>query len=115
MITKVGKYDHLESGSVIAHTLDKVLLTVQNLTFELVFVENSLVKETKLEATGGGLNLVLTFINFNLGLGHINTVPLPIGSLNSRKLYLNYAVYGFGAPLSLAKLVHYTFMLGENV
>lgn len=114
MVTKIGKYQHIETGSVIVHSTEKVTLTLDKLTFELIFIDNPAIKETKLEASGGGLNLILTFQNFNSGLGHVNKVPLPIGTLNSKKLYLNYVVYGFGTPNSIAKLVHYTFMLEEN-
>ena len=113
MITKIGKYQHLESGSVVAHTADKILLTVEDLQLQIEFVESAAIKETKIEASGGGKSLQLKFINFNLGMGHANTVPLPLGTLNGRKLYMNYCVYGFGTP-SIAKLVHYTFMLDIN-
>ena len=116
MITKVGKYDHLESGHVIAHSLESVIIQIQNLTFELAFVENLEIKDPKLDASGGGNGLKLTFTNYNSGLGTINTIPLPIGTLNNRKLYFNYAIYGFGtAESQTAKLIHYTFLLGENV
>lgn len=116
MITKIGNYDHLESGHAIVHSPNSVIIDIQSLSFELLFIENSEIKEAKLEATGGGQNLKLTFTNYNSGLGTVNTVPLPIGTLNNRKLYFNYVIYGFGTPeAQVAKLIHYTFLLGENV
>lgn len=116
MITKVGNNDHLESGHVIVHSHSSVFIEVGALKFELSFVENPEIKEAKLEASGGDLSLKLTFINYNTGLGNVNTVPLPIGTLENRKLYFNYVIYGFGTPeAQVAKLIHYTFLLGENV
>ena len=115
MIKKIGKFEHIESGQVIAHSNQNVIIEISDLKFELIFRENPDYSETQVEATGGGLSLSLTFTNFNLGIGHVNTVPLPVGTLNGNKLYFNYAIYGFGvSPSPVAKLVHYTFFSEPN-
>lgn len=89
---------------------EDIVIVFRGLTFTIKFKEDS-TSRPNLEITGDGKQAVFTFINHNMGTGHMNTVPLPIGNLDNRKLYFNYVVYGFGVP-PIGKLFHYTFMLG---
>jgi uncharacterized protein DUF6864 len=114
LIDTVGRYSHLESGTVIAQAKDFIIINIQGLSVTFSFIEDAKTTQPTLTAEGGGQNLVLKFVNFNLGIGNSNTSPLPLGTLSNRKLYLNYAVYSFGTP-AIMKLLHYTFLLGENV
>lgn len=48
--------------------------------------------------------LTITGINFNNSLGTISSVPIHIGTLNNRKIYLAFAGY----DINSAKVVHVT-------
>jgi len=117
MVETIGPYHYLESGSLVVQASDIIAIRVGTLRFEFRFVEdiNSPLAKVDASQAPDKSSLILIFTNFSTGVGHANAIPLPIGILNSRKLYLNYAIYGFGQPLPLVKAVHYTLLLGENV
>jgi hypothetical protein len=113
LVKSIGKYEHLESGTVIAHVNDNITLEILDLTLIIIFKSDRTISEPTIKATGGGKDAVFTFINYDSGLGHVNTVPLPFGTYNGRKLFMNYVIYSFGGP-AVAKLIHYTFMFAPS-
>ncbi|KGM40553.1 hypothetical protein JY96_12280 [Aquabacterium sp. NJ1] len=58
-----------------------------------------------------GSSLTLPLYNFNNSLGSGTTIPIEIGTLNQRKLFLSFMIYAL-TPQS-SKVVHYTFMVGD--
>jgi len=113
LVKRVGQYDFLESGSAICHAGENIVIEFRGLIITLIFRQDAAKTEPAVKAEGGGQDLKLIFTNYNLGVGYVNTKMLPLGVLESRKLYMNYAIYGFGTP-PVAQLVHYTILLGEN-
>lgn len=111
---KIGNYNVLLSGSVLVRANEVARITFRDLALNFIFKDDASQAAPKLEADGNVNELNLTFINYNSGMGHANTKTLPLGSLDNRKLYLNYAVHSFGVP-AVMKLLTYTIMLGENV
>ena len=113
MITKIGNKDYLEAGSCISHLGEDIVIEFRGLKFSFKFIEVPSIATPSVSVKGDGMHAEFTFTNHNMGTGHMNTVPFPIGTLDNRRLFFNYVVYGFGTP-SIGKLFHYTFMLGEN-
>lgn len=118
MKIKSGNYDILYSGTFIQVTGEPVEMTFSDkntnlLVFMFKFIDD---KNIKGQVTNFNLltkhSLEITFINFNDSLGIANTEILELGTLNNRKLFLNYRIYSLQ---NLGKTVHYTFYQGEEV
>ena len=56
--------------------------------------------------------LSLRLYNFNSSMGSGTTLPIEIGTLAGRKLWLAFMVYALSPESS--KTVHYTFMVGDQ-
>lgn len=112
MITKVGDLDFLESGSAVVHAHLETQIFINPLTFIFKFKNNPETKEDSILGIPEGNVMTIEFTNYNSGLGLCNTEPLKVGFIKNRDLFLNYAIYSFGEPTSVAKLLHYTFLLG---
>jgi hypothetical protein len=116
MKIKVGKYDILESGTIVSIENEPIDFSIaENIgfTIRVVFVSDSEEKEPKIKAENyDKVGAKLTFNNFNNSIGIGNVEPLEIGTLNNRKLLLNYRVYSLNKG---GKTFHYTWLLGEEV
>lgn len=56
--------------------------------------------------------LILTFFNFNNPLGGGSTEPIALGTLEGRKIYINYRIYHLEA---CDKTFHYTIYMDDEV
>lgn len=113
MITRIGDLDHLESGQVILHNDKAITIVIEGLTFEFTFSDDITIDGTTVVAKGDGKKLSMNFVNYRSGLGTVNANPLPVGTVNKKQLFLNYAIYDFRKDeKSSVKLFHYTFLLG---
>jgi hypothetical protein len=107
-------YEIYETGSIISFNKKPIDFIFEDLTFRFVFEEDSTKEKNILRAENladGQKGIRLIFSNFNETLGVGNTVPLPLGWINGRNLYLNYRIYCL-TPES-DKLIHFTWYLGE--
>lgn len=114
MKIKTDIYDIYETGSIISINRKPIDFIFEDITFRFVFEEDSTKEKNKLRAEmlpegQKGLNLIFTNFNETLGVG--NTVPIPLGWINNRPLYLNYRIYCLTQELD--KLIHFTWYLGE--
>lgn len=114
MILKTDIYDIHETGSIISINKKPIDFIFEDLTFRFIFEddpskEKNILRAEQLPDGQKGLNLF--FSNFNEILGVGNSVPLPLGWIQNRNLYLNYRIYCL-TPES-DKLIHFTWYLGE--
>lgn len=104
--------DIVASGS--AHTFgnENLEFEISNLRVIFDFISNSDAQKLEHEAIDS-TTLKIKIFNFENPLGTGTNTPLPIGTINSRRLYLTFIVHSLSKESS--KLVTYTFFLGENV
>ena len=121
MIKKIGNYDFVESGSAIVYEQEPIIIGVGDLQITLNFINDRStyspymdVTPPSVKASGGGKELVLDYTNVEFKSGYANVIPFPVGVINSRRLYLKFAVQTLGIN-SLIKLFTYNFLLGESV
>ena len=114
MKIKTDIYDIHETGSIISINKKPIDFIFEDLTFRFTFEDDPSNEKNKLRAENlpnGKKGLKLIFSNFNESLGVGNSVPLPLGWIKNRNLYLNYRIYCL-TPES-DKLIHFTWYLGE--
>lgn len=111
-------YDIISSGTIIGVINQALIFKIEDLLFELKFINNIETSENKISSSIGedGKKMILTFQNFNNSIGIGNTDPIEIGWIGEHKLFLNYRVYSLTE--NTGKLLHYTWLLekkkGEN-
>ncbi len=114
MKIKTDIYDIYETGSIISINKKPIDFIFEDLTFRFTFEDDTTKEQNKLIAENLPNNqkgLKLIFFNFNETLGVGNTVPIPIGWIQNRDLFLNYRIYCLTPELD--KLIHFTWYLGE--
>ncbi len=92
---------------------------IEDLTFELIFKDDSQTSEMKVEAKtfDNKKGITLTFTNFNNNLGTGNVKPLQLGFLNNKTLFFNYRIYARGGvpdKEKSGKTIHYTWLTKEK-
>jgi hypothetical protein len=116
MKIKVGKYDVLESGTIVGNENEPIDFSIAEdigFTIRIVFGTDSEQTEPQINAENyDKVGAKLTFNNFDNSIGIGNVIPLQIGTLNHRELLLNYRVYSLNKG---GKIFHYTWLLGEEV
>ncbi|MDL2141962.1 hypothetical protein QQY79_05480 [Flavobacterium tructae] len=116
MKIKVGKYNILQSGTIVSNEnepIDFFIAEDIGFTIRIVFETNSEINEPKINAElFDKVGAKLTYYNFDNSIGIGNTVPLQIGTLNDRELFLNYRIHSLNKG---GKTFHYTWLLGEEV
>jgi hypothetical protein len=111
-----GNYEVFDSGTVISFEQEPVTFHLAtDLQIRLAFRDDSEKKdEHRLEFNPISNNeLEIILVNFNNSLGTGNTVPLQVGTLNNKLLYLNFRVYTLNVKTN--KTIHYCWYLGEEV
>lgn len=111
-----GNYKVYDSGTVISFEQEPVKFHLApDLNVSLAFRDDIEKKdEHRLEFNPVSLTeLEIILVNFNNSLGTGNTAPLEIGTLNNRRLYLNFRVYILNVKTN--KTIHYCWYLGEEV
>jgi hypothetical protein len=107
-------YDILSSGTIIGVLNQTMIFNIEDLIFELKFINNSETTENKISSIlpDDGKKMVLTFENFNNSLGIGNTDPIEVGWIGEQKLFFNYRVYSLTE--NTGKLLHYTWLLEKK-
>jgi hypothetical protein len=111
-----GNYEVFNSGTVISFEQEPITFQLAtDLKIRLAFRDEMEKKEEhRLEFNPISKNeLEITLVNFNNSLGTGNTAPLLMGTLNNKKLYLNFRVYAL--TVTTNKTIHYSWYLGEEV
>jgi hypothetical protein len=115
MKIKVGKYEVLESGTIVGNeneSIDFAIAEDIGFTIRIVFTTDSELTEPHINAENyDKVGAKLTFINFDNSIGIGNIVPVQIGTLNGKEFLLNYRVYSLDKG---GKILHYTWLLGEE-
>ncbi|KQR71879.1 DUF6864 domain-containing function [Pedobacter sp. Leaf176] len=111
-----GDYEIYNSGTVLSFEAEPITFHLAiDLKIHLSFKDEEENKDVhKMEFKQiSGTELEIILINFNNSLGTGNASPLEVGTLNNKKLYLNFTVYALN--IKTTKTVHYTWYLGEGV
>jgi len=111
-----GNYEVFDSGTVISFEQEPVTFHLaEDLKIRILFRDDEEKKnENRLEFNPvNDKELEIILINFNSSLGTGNTVPLQVGTLNNRNLYLNFRVYTLNVKTN--KTIHFCWYLGEEV
>lgn len=110
-----GDKEIFDSGLVISFKQESLVFELsENMKITISFVDIDSEKGHRIETNPiNNHELEFKLINFNNSLGTGTTEPLPIGTLNKRRLYLNFIVYSLGKDTQ--KDFHYTWYLGEEV
>lgn len=109
-IRTVGR-DVVASGSVLTADPTNLEFQIAQLRVVLKFANDSGTTRMETEsASSESLNLKL--YNFNNSIGSGTTLPVEIGTLGGRRLFLAFMIYALSPESS--KTVHYTFMLGDS-
>jgi hypothetical protein len=114
---KIGKYDLLNSGVIICASTEQVEIKISNsFILRMVFNQDSSNTIRRIEPSiSEDKFLVLKFVNFKDAIGVSHVIPLPLGTLDNRKLYFNYSVsHSRGDNVDIFSF-SYEFLLGENV
>lgn len=111
---ELEEYEIISSGTIIGVINQAILFNIEDLIFELKFVNNSETTEHKISSVipDDGKKMTLTFENFNNSLGIGNTEPIEVGWIGDAKLRLNYRVYSLTE--NTGKLLHYTWLLEKK-
>jgi len=115
MKIKVGQFDVLETGSLVGIDNEPIEFTLDETSqyiIRMVFTTTP-DGQTAARADLYGKNGVLfTFTNYNNSLGLGSIIPIRVGQIKSRELYLAYRIYCLDGT---AKHLHYTWYLGKEV
>jgi hypothetical protein len=116
MKIKSGNYEVFNSGTVISFEHEPVTFNLaDDLQIRLAFKDDIDNKEGHCiefnPISNSELEIIL--INFNNSLGTGNQVPLQVGTLNNKLLYLNFRVYTLNVNTN--KTIHYCWYLGKEV
>jgi hypothetical protein len=109
---KIGGKEVLATGTIIADQKKLIEFSLANLRFVMRFEHSDGSQRLEIgESTETSIELKL--INFDNPLGSGTTVPVLIGNLSGRELYLAFMVYALDEKS--IKTVHFTFSLGDTV
>lgn len=111
-----GNYEVFDTGTVISFEQEPVTFNLAaDLKIRLAFRDDTEKKDDHRiefnQASNRELEIIL--VNFNNSLGSGNTAPIEVGTLNNKKLYLNFRVHTLN--LKSNKTIHYCWYLGEEV
>ena len=109
----VGNYIVLESGTIVSHQNEDITFEVKTLNFVFFFFLYEKTEEAKVESKVEGKSLVLTHINFDSPFGRGLTRPIVLGTIDDKKIYIQYVVYSVDKS-SGVKIFHYSFLSEKN-
>ena len=93
-----------KSDTILVYDNQDVLLTFdEQFTLTFYFVEDSTIKENKIEIENVDNGIKLKLINFNNPIGVATTKPIPFATSNGKPVYVSFAVYS----ISKTKVLHY--------
>ena len=119
MKIKIGDYEVYADGTLVSLPDEAVKFLIEDLTYELVFIDDIEITDQKIEAkqSEDKKGVTLTFTNFNNSFGTSNVKPLPLGFINDKGLFLNYRIHSLnGGPEKpkAGKTIHYTWLLKDK-
>ena len=108
-----GNFDIISSGTIVANHAEPIEFTINGLTFIFEFLSDleqktPIVKKDVIDKKA----LKFTLINFDNSLGHRNTLPISLATIDGRKLFINYGIYSMSD--TTGKIFHYTFLLEKG-
>lgn len=109
----IGQYEVYSSGTVVGNVNEEIKFFIEDLIFEIVFKTNKEQPEQKLsQHQPNDKSLTIEFVNFNNSLGSGNRVPIQVGTIGEKILYLNFRVYSLADDAG--KLLHYSWLLKQK-
>lgn len=114
MKVEIGNYEVVSSGTIIGVVNEPIIFHIEDLIFEIVFIDNKEDKEQRIFPVipPDGKKMTITFQNFNNGLGTGSTKPFNVGFINDKTLSFNYRIYSLTEEAG--KLLHYTWLLKKE-
>ena len=102
--TKNGNLLLTKSDTILVYENEDLTLTLDE-QFKLIFqfIEDSTIKENKMEFEDLDTGIKIKLINFNNPIGIATNKEIPFASANGKSVYLSFAVYS----ISKTKLLHY--------
>ncbi|MCZ7399674.1 MAG: hypothetical protein O8C62_08375 [Candidatus Methanoperedens sp.] len=120
MIVKIesGPTEVIASGDIISFSGNPITLTFgsPNETLKIIFEfkDEEGKDDLRVEAnTSDAQNLKVTFFNFKNPMGSGSVKPIPIGSLDGRRIYIQYIIYAL--TYSKDKMLHFNIYKAEEV
>lgn len=93
-----------KSDTILVYDNQDVLLRFdEQFTLTFMFVEDSTIKEHKMEIEDADNGIKLKLINFNNPIGLATTRQIPFATANGKSVYVSFAVYSIGKT----KVLHY--------
>ena len=93
-----------KSDTIIVYENNDVTLTFDDqFTLTFYFVEDSTIKENKMEFEDLEAGIKIKLINFNNPIGIATSKAIPFASENGKTVYVSFAVY----TISKTKVLHY--------
>lgn len=115
MRIKVGKYDLLESGTVVGNANEPIDFFFEDSSLKVLrinFIEKSENDKYVFAEKYNEIGIQLNFQNSISPLGSGNIIPLFIGQHKNKELYFNYRLY----PLEKGgSVIHFSFLTGKEV
>lgn len=116
---EIGEYEVYAQGTVISINNKPVKFIIEDLTFELEFIDDDQTSEMKVEPKQfqDKKCLTLIFTNFNNTLGTGNLLPLELGVIDGKALFFNYKIHGRAGEKNegeVGKTIHYTWLTKKN-
>jgi hypothetical protein len=113
MKISTGKFEIINSGTIVGNPNESIEFNFQTLTFIIEFRKDSLKAESRIdkEAVDGKI-LKILLINFNSPLGTRSSIPISIGTIENRKLFLNLSA--FSTSDATGHIFHYSFLLEKE-
>lgn len=110
-----GNYEVIDSGTVVSNLNEVIEFKISTLTFVMEFRNNPEIINNRVdkEAFNNNTSLRLIFYNYNNSLGTGNVNPVSLGTINNRRLFINYRVYALSE--NSGKTFHYSFLLEKEV
>ena len=95
--------------AVVSENEDLTLILDEQFTLTFHFMEDSTIKENKMEFEDFDTGVKIRLINFNNPLGTATTKPIPFASVNGKPASLSFAVYS----ISKTKVLHYNIYVEQ--
>ncbi len=106
----IGQYEVYSSGTVVGNINDPIKFFIEDLVFEIIFKNNTEKPEQSLTKRQiSPKSMAIDFTNFNNNLGSGNKVPIEVGFMGNKLLFLNFRVYSMTDDSG--KMLHYTWLL----
>ena len=99
-----------KSDTILVYENEDLTLTLDE-QFVLIFhfVEDSTIKENKMEFEDIDEGIKIKLVNFNNPIGIATNKEIPFASANGKSVYLSFAVYS----ISKTKLLHYNIYMEQ--